>query len=241
MVEILDDIKADDQRASDIIDRIRNLVRKTEFEVRSLDLNEAIDKIMKVLAGEASNRGVFVKAELEPGLSKVSADSVQLQQVILNLALNGMEAMQDLPADKRFLTIRSQRANDRQAEVSVADSGGGIAEESIGTIFDPFVTTKPGGMGMGSRFTHNHRSAPRSDTCRKLARGRCRVLFHIAVRPGLSPVTACNWTDRGECPNPARIAQLHFGLIYGVRGCVSFYCVCDPSMSAALAQHIAKE
>ena len=151
VVEILDDIKTDDQRASDIIDRIRNLVRKTEFEVRSLDLNEAIEQTMKVLAGEASNRGVFVKAELEPGLPKVSADSVQLQQVILNLALNGMEAMHVPPADKRFLTIRSQRANDREAEVSVADSGSGIAEEWIRTIFDPFVTTKPGGMGMGSR------------------------------------------------------------------------------------------
>ncbi len=149
VVEILDDIKTDDQRASDIIDRIRNLVRKTEFEVRSMDLNEAIEQTMKVLAGEASNRGVFVKAELEPGLPKVSADSVQLQQVILNLALNGMEAMHGMPGDERFLTIRSQRANDREAEVSVADSGGGIAEESMRTIFDPFVTTKPGGMGMG--------------------------------------------------------------------------------------------
>jgi signal transduction histidine kinase len=147
--EILGDIEGDDQRATDIIDRIRNMVRKTEFEVRSMDLNEAIEQIMKVLAGEASNRGVFVKAELEPGLSKVSADWVQLQQVILNLALNGMEAMHDLPADRRLLTIRSKHANDREAEISVADSGAGIADESIRGIFDPFVTTKPNGMGMG--------------------------------------------------------------------------------------------
>ena len=70
IAEILDDIKADDQRAADIIDRIGNMVRKTEIDVRSMDLNHAIEQIMKVLAGEASNRGVLVKAELEPGFRK---------------------------------------------------------------------------------------------------------------------------------------------------------------------------
>ena len=149
VAEILDDIKRDDQRATDIIDRIRSLLRKTEFEVRGMDLNEAIEQIIKVLSGEASNKGVFVKVELEPGLQKVSADGIQLQQVIVNLALNGMEAMHDLPPEKRILTIRSKRANEQEAEVSVGDLGAGIAEESIRSIFDPFVTTKPGGMGMG--------------------------------------------------------------------------------------------
>jgi C4-dicarboxylate-specific signal transduction histidine kinase len=149
VAEILADIKRDDQRASDIITRIRSLLRKSDFQVREIDLNEAIEQIVKLLAGEASARGVFIQAELAPGLPKVSADNVQLQQVILNLALNGMEAMHDLRADRRLLTIRSRRANDREAEISVADSGAGIAEESIRSIFDPFVTTKPGGMGMG--------------------------------------------------------------------------------------------
>jgi signal transduction histidine kinase len=149
MADILYDIKSDGQRAIDVIDRIRNMVRKADVEKRSLDLNEAIQQIIKLLAGEAAVRGVFVGAELEPGLPRVSADSVQLQQVILNLALNAMEAMNDLPTDKRLLTIKSRRANDREAEVSVTDSGAGIAEESIRGIFEPFMTTKPGGMGMG--------------------------------------------------------------------------------------------
>jgi C4-dicarboxylate-specific signal transduction histidine kinase len=149
VAEILADIKRDDQRASDIIARIRSLLRKSDFQVREMDLNEAIEQIVKLLGGEASARGVLIQAELAPGLPKVSADNVQLQQVILNLALNGMEAMHDLPADRRLLTIRSRRANDREAEISVADSGAGIAEESIRSIFEPFVTTKPGGMGMG--------------------------------------------------------------------------------------------
>jgi signal transduction histidine kinase len=149
VAEILDDIIRDDQRANDVIERIRKLVRRTEFEVRSTDLNGAIDEMIKTLAGEASARGVLVKAQLDPGLPKVRADSVQIQQVVLNLALNGMDAMHEQPAEKRILTIRSKRANGREAEVSVADSGAGIAEESIRSIFDPFVTTKPGGMGMG--------------------------------------------------------------------------------------------
>jgi signal transduction histidine kinase len=167
VAEILGDIKRDDQRASDIIARIRSLLRKSDFEVREMDLNEAIEQIMKVLAGEASARGVFIRAELAPGLPKVSGDSVQLQQVILNLALNGMEAMHDLRADRRLLTIRSRRANDREAEISVADSGAGIAEESIRDIFEPFVTTKPGGMGMGLAISRTiieaHRGAIRAE------------------------------------------------------------------------------
>jgi two-component system sensor kinase FixL len=92
---------------------------------------------------------VVLKAELEPGLPKVSADRVQLQQVILNLALNAMESMNDNPAEKKTLTIRSRRANDKAAEVSVADSGGGIPDELLPRIFEPFVTSKSTGMGLG--------------------------------------------------------------------------------------------
>jgi signal transduction histidine kinase len=149
VAEILADIKRDDRRASDIIARIRNLLRKTEFEVRDTDLNEAIDETLKMLAAEASAKEVLVNAELDPVLPKVRADRVQLQQVILNLALNAMEAMHDHPSEKSVLTIRSRRASGKEAEVSVVDSGSGIPEESIGGIFDPFVTTKPAGMGLG--------------------------------------------------------------------------------------------
>ncbi len=127
VAEILGDIKRDDQRASDIIARIRKFLRKSEFELRETDLNEAIDESMKTVAGEALDKGVVVKTEFEPGLPKVNADRVQLQQVIVNLALNAMEAMQSTPTERRVLTIRSRRADDKYAEVSVTDSGGGIA------------------------------------------------------------------------------------------------------------------
>jgi len=150
VADILADIKRDDQRASDIIERTRKLLRKTQFEVHDVDLNEAIEETLRIAGGEAAVKEVLLKAELEPGLPKVSADRVQLQQVILNLALNAIEAMHDDPsAKKRVLTIRSGRANDKEAEVLVADSGKGIPAESIAGIFDPFVSSKPGGMGLG--------------------------------------------------------------------------------------------
>jgi signal transduction histidine kinase len=149
VTEILGDIKRDNQRASDIIARIRKLLRKAEFKVQNTDLNEAIEDTVKMLSAEASSNEVLVKTELEPGLAKVSADRVQLQQVILNLGLNALEAMRDQPANKSAMTIRSRRVNNREAEVSVADSGLGIPAESIVSIFDPFVTTKKSGMGLG--------------------------------------------------------------------------------------------
>jgi signal transduction histidine kinase len=149
ITDILADIKRDDQRASDIIARIRKLLRKTEFEVSNTDLNEAIEDAVKMLSAEASSKEVSVKTELESGLAKVKADRVQLQQVILNLALNAIDAMRGQPATSNALMIRSRSLSKKEAEVSVADSGRGIPSESLASVFEPFVTTKPGGLGLG--------------------------------------------------------------------------------------------
>ena len=149
VAEILNDIKLDDKRASEVLERIRNMLRKTAANVEELDLNEAIVETMKLLAAEASAKGVSLSTEFEPGLPNVRADRVQVQQVILNLALNAMEAMHDQPAEKRQVVIRSRRINDKQAEVSVTDSGAGIDAAMLPRIFDAFVTSKPSGMGLG--------------------------------------------------------------------------------------------
>ena len=149
VTEILADIKRDDQRASDIIARIRKFLRKSEFELRETDLNEAINESIATIKGEASDQDVIVKVELETGLPKVGTDRVQLQQVIMNLALNGMEAMQGMPANQRVLSVRSRRASDKAAEISMADSGPGIPEGLLPRIFEPFVTSKSTGMGLG--------------------------------------------------------------------------------------------
>ena len=149
VAEILNDIKLDDKRASEVLVRIRNMLRKTSAKAEDLDLNEAIGETVKLLAVEASARGVSVGTEFEPALPKVRADRVQVQQVILNLALNAIEAMHGQPAGKRQLLIRSRRDGDKQAEVSVTDSGAGIDAALLPRIFDAFVTSKPAGMGLG--------------------------------------------------------------------------------------------
>jgi signal transduction histidine kinase len=149
VAEILEDIKLDDKRASEVITRIRKMLRKSDIEVAALDLNEAIGETLKLLTFDASTHRVSVKTELEPGLAKVRADRIQIQQVLLNLALNSMEAMRDQPQATRQLTIRSRQANAKEAEISVVDSGVGIPADILPRIFDPFVTSKSGGMGVG--------------------------------------------------------------------------------------------
>ena len=104
---------------------------------------------MKTVAGEALDKHVVVKTEFEPKLPNVKTDRVQLQQVIVNLALNAIEAMQGAPTERRLLAIRTRRVDDKFAEVSVSDSGGGIAEEFRPRIFEAFVTSKSTGMGLG--------------------------------------------------------------------------------------------
>ncbi len=149
VAEILVDIKQDDKRASEVVARIRTMLRKTEVAVADVDLNEAIGETIKLLALDASTRGVTVSAELEPNLPLVRTDRVQVQQVIVNLMLNGMEAMREVPEERRRLAIRSRRANDKEAEVSVIDGGVGVRAEMLPRIFDAFVTSKANGMGLG--------------------------------------------------------------------------------------------
>jgi signal transduction histidine kinase len=149
VAEILADIKDDDKRASEVIARIRNMLRKTAVNVEEIDLNEVIGDTMKLLSADASAKGVSLKAELESDLRGVRADRVQVQQVLLNLALNAIEAMSEQPESKRQLVIRSRRAGDREAQVSVIDSGPGIEATLLPHVFDAFVTSKAGGMGLG--------------------------------------------------------------------------------------------
>jgi signal transduction histidine kinase len=149
ITEILDDIQKDDTRASDVITRVRKMLRNAETDVGDLDLNETITETVSLLAHDAEAKGVSLKTELAPGLPKVRADRVQAQQVIVNLVLNALEAIHDQPEENRRLLVRSTRANDKEAEVSVFDSGVGIPTEVLPQIFKPFVTSKSSGMGLG--------------------------------------------------------------------------------------------
>lgn len=148
VAEVLDDIQKDDMRASDVIARVRSLLRKSEVDLADLDLNEAVTETMRLLAHDAERKRVSLTTELTPGLPKVRADRIQVQQVTLNLALNAIESVSNQPDAKRRVVVRT-RASDKEVEVSVVDSGAGIQDEILSRIFKPFVTSKSTGMGLG--------------------------------------------------------------------------------------------
>ena len=145
----LTDIIEDDKRAGEVIQRLRDLLRKGEFKRVPLDLNVLIRDMTKLLTSDALIRNVRITLDLDPELPAVSGDRVQVQQVILNLLLNAMEAMTDGARPEQRLLVRTAAADTRSVRVCVEDSGVGLGDDTHETVFDPFYTTKPGGMGMG--------------------------------------------------------------------------------------------
>ena len=148
--QILVDIQDDDQRAHDIISRMRGLLKKRgEIDWQEFDLNELIATAMKILQGEAVRRGVVVSTTRAPEALPVRADKVHVQQVILNIATNAMDAMLEVAGRERKLTLETRMTKDSNVELSISDSGQGIPDDQLATIFEPFYTTKPAGTGLG--------------------------------------------------------------------------------------------
>ena len=139
----------DGKRASDIISRIRGLVRKTDPEKTPLDINQAVREVINLTQSEAVGKGVALRTELASELPFVLGDRVQLQQVILNLVMNGIEAMNPVKDRPREMLIRSSEHESDKVLVAVQDSGVGIDAQHLEKIFDTFYTTKSQGMGMG--------------------------------------------------------------------------------------------
>jgi signal transduction histidine kinase len=146
--EILTDVVRDDERAGQVIRRLNALFKKGDREKVRLDVNELIREVLRLLQNDVALRSASLRMDLDPGLPLVEGDRIQLQQVILNLAVNGLDAMHDQPPDHRHLTIRSRR-QDGTVRIEVADSGRGVEETDQERVFQPFYTTKPTGMGMG--------------------------------------------------------------------------------------------
>jgi C4-dicarboxylate-specific signal transduction histidine kinase len=153
--EILKDIVEDDKRAGEVIRRLRRLLTKSDPQMRPLDLNEALADVGRLVSGDAIVRGVSIRLELATGLPLVLGDRVQLQQVALNLVLNGMDAMRESSTRDRLLVIRTAMADATAVRVEVRDSGAGIDEADMGKIFQTFYTTKLDGMGMGLAITRS--------------------------------------------------------------------------------------
>ena len=139
----------DANRASDIIARLRALFAKKETSNDLVDVNEASNEIISLSQREFQSSGVVVRAEFTENLLPVKGDRVQLQQVLLNLIRNGLDAMSTVDHHQRQLTITTAKADPDNISVAVRDSGPGVAPENLERIFDAFYTTKPEGLGMG--------------------------------------------------------------------------------------------
>ena len=139
----------DGNRASEVIRRIRALANKTDIEKAPLDINDVIREVVALVHRELTSLQVSLRMELAPALPMILGDRVQLQQVIINLVMNGIEAMRSITDRPRELVILSRQDETQQVLVSVTDCGVGISAENADRLFNPFFTTKSGGMGMG--------------------------------------------------------------------------------------------
>jgi signal transduction histidine kinase/ABC-type uncharacterized transport system substrate-binding protein len=148
--DILSDIIRDEQRASDIILGLRSLLNERKAaDLQALDLNDTVPGLVKIVTPEVVRREITLRTVLAPEALPVRADPIHMQQVIMNLVMNGIDAMENEPRPHN-LTIRTRRDAERDvAEVRVSDSGTGIRQEDLTHIFDAFVTTKPQGTGLG--------------------------------------------------------------------------------------------
>jgi C4-dicarboxylate-specific signal transduction histidine kinase len=142
-------IVRDANRASEVIQRIRALAKRTEPQMVSLDINDVIREATLLVQREVLSHGVSMRTELASALPPVLGDRIQLQQVVINLLINGVEAMASITDRPREIIIRSQGHEEGQVLVAVLDSGIGLDSETAERLFSAFFTTKPSGMGMG--------------------------------------------------------------------------------------------
>jgi C4-dicarboxylate-specific signal transduction histidine kinase len=147
--DIVKDILLDDRRASEVIRRTRSLLKKAPFEAKNIDLNDLIRETVEFLSALAIAQKVeLVSTIITQNALPILGDRIQLQQVILNLVVNGIDAMRDAPSEERIVTIRTSRV-EKFAELSVSDRGPGIPEDKLKEVFEPFYTSKAQGLGMG--------------------------------------------------------------------------------------------
>jgi signal transduction histidine kinase len=146
--EIVTDIQRDDERATEVLRRVRNILKHVPFEPKAADLNAIVRETIELLSGLANSREVDLSSNIVSGELPIMGDRVQLQQVIINLIVNAMDAMFAVPRAKRKIVVTTTRVQNF-AEVAVSDTGPGLPGDNPEMVFQPFFTTKPQGMGMG--------------------------------------------------------------------------------------------
>ena len=144
--DIVKDILRDDRRAAEVIRRMRSLAKKVPFELKRLDFNDLVGETVELVL--AVGRKIELVSVITPDALPILGDRIQLQQVILNLVANGIDAMKDTPAENRIISIRTSRV-ENCAQLSVSDRGHGIPEDKLKEVLEPFFTSKADGMGMG--------------------------------------------------------------------------------------------
>jgi len=145
----LEDIVQDANRASAVIARIRSFLQRRPAEHAPLEVNRVVESVQSFLAPELAHRGVTVVLQLADGLPRISGDAVQLQQVLVNLLINGADAMEGVRDRPRRLEVQTGADGSDRIRIDVADQGQGLDAETRGRLFEPFFTTKPNGLGMG--------------------------------------------------------------------------------------------
>jgi two-component system, LuxR family, sensor kinase FixL len=146
---ILADIRQDDERAGAVIDRMRGLLQRHAVDARRLDVGALVGEVAALVRVDAATRQVKLEVDVPGDLPPVRGDRVHLQQVLLNLILNGMDALNGAGPEDRRVSLTARRDTAQSVEISVSDAGPGISADVLAQIFEPFFTTKPNGMGMG--------------------------------------------------------------------------------------------
>lgn len=149
LIEPLEEVCDQAERAGEILRHVRDFVRKSELQMKPLDINQIVRTVVKFTEHEARQQGAIVRLDLDAGLPRVQADAIMIEQVICNLVRNSVEAMAEAQSQRREVTIRTRLIGGELVEIEVGDTGPGIDGAIIDQVFDQFFTTKPDGVGMG--------------------------------------------------------------------------------------------
>jgi two-component system sensor kinase FixL len=187
---ILADIRRDDQRAGNVIDGMRAMLKRHVLDTQLLDMAELVRNVTSIARSDAATRQVKLNVNLPANLPQVRGDRVHLQQVLLNLILNGMDASNGESPPNRRVTVSARVDDARTMEIAISDSGHGIAAEQLAHIFDPFFTTKLDGMGMGLPISRTIIEAHGGRLWAENNNGSGGATFRFTLPPALEGATS---------------------------------------------------